>query len=106
MADDDDARGAPGVGDIFAPTGPRRSSFTPAPTDAESLEAAASVFDDDEIAAAMAAELSRVASGPIPIQRAVGTQPEWPLEDFDEPETAAPITAPAPVAAQPAAPPP
>jgi purine-cytosine permease-like protein len=109
MADDDEVRGAPGVGDIFGPTGPRRSSFTPAPTDAESLEAVANVFDDDEIAAAMSAEFARVASGPIPIQRIAAVQPEWPLDAFGEAEPVAeqplaeqPVAvASAPVATQP-----
>jgi purine-cytosine permease-like protein len=66
--DDDDVRAAPGPDELFAPSGPRRSNFTPAPTDADSLEAANNVFNDDAIAAALAAELARVASGPIPIQ--------------------------------------
>ena len=69
MADEDDARGNVGPDEFFAPSGPRRSSYTPPSNDPESLEAAASVFDDDDIAAAMAAELAKVASGPIPIVR-------------------------------------
>src|ERR1700754_96076 len=67
--DDDDVRGEPGPDDLLGPPGPRRSNFTPAPTDAESLEAANNLFNDDAIAAALAAELARVASGPIPIQK-------------------------------------
>jgi purine-cytosine permease-like protein len=76
MADDDDVRGAPGPEELLSPTGPRRSSFTPAPNDAESLQAAANLFDDDAIAAALSAELARVASGPIPIQRPAVSVPE------------------------------
>jgi purine-cytosine permease-like protein len=86
MADDDDVRGAPGPEELFAPTGPRRSSFTPAPNDAESLEAAANVFNDDEIAAALSAELARVASGPIPVQR----PPAEPTPEVTEPVSEAP----------------
>ncbi len=93
MADDDDVRGAPGPEEIFAPTGPRRSSFTPAPDDPETREAAANLFNDDAIAAALSAELARVASGPIPIQRPPVEQPE-PVEDavvaVEPPTVAAP----------------
>jgi purine-cytosine permease-like protein len=79
MADDEDVRGAPGAEDLLAPSGPRRSSFTPAPNDAESLEAAANVFNDDAIAAALSAELARVASGPIPVQRPVVSETTAPV---------------------------
>ena len=75
MADDDDVRGAPGPEELLSPTGPRRSSFTPASTDAESLQAASNLFDDDAIAEALSAELARVASGPIPIQQPAAVPP-------------------------------
>ena len=98
MADDDDVRGAPGPEELFAPTGPRRSSFTPAPNDAESLEAAANVFNDDEIAAALAAELARVASGPITIQRPPELQAPEVAEPVAETPAEAPEVEPEPVA--------
>jgi purine-cytosine permease-like protein len=99
MADDDDVRGAPGPEELFAPTGPRRSSFTPAPNDAESLEAAANLFDDDEIAAALSAELARVASGPIAIHRPPVEPEPAAAEPAGEPtaEVPPPPVAPAPV---------
>jgi purine-cytosine permease-like protein len=98
MADDDDVRATPGPEEIFSPTGPRRSSFTPAPDDAESREAAANLFNDDAIAAALSAELARVASGPIPIQRPPVTEPAAAAEP------AAPVAEPAAPVAEPAAP--
>jgi purine-cytosine permease-like protein len=66
---DDDALGSVGPEEIFAPSGPRRSNFTPPVNDADAREAASNLFNDDAIAAAMAAELAKVASGPIPIIR-------------------------------------
>jgi purine-cytosine permease-like protein len=94
MADDNDVRGAPGPEELFAPTGPRRSSFTPAPNDAESLEAASHVFNDDEIAAALSAELARVASGPIAIQRPPVT-PAPQVEESIAETPVEPVTPPA-----------
>ncbi|MDQ1573815.1 MAG: nucleobase:cation symporter, family [Actinomycetota bacterium] len=79
MADDDDARGTVGPDEIFSPSGPRRSNFTPPTNDAESLEAAANLFNDDAIAAALAAELAKVASGPIPIVPPADPGPQAPL---------------------------
>ncbi|HEY4269910.1 MAG TPA: hypothetical protein VGM94_17135, partial [Galbitalea sp.] len=91
MADDDDTSDAVGPDELFSPSGPRRSNFTPPTNDAETLEAANNLFNDDAIAAALAAELAKVASGPIPIIRpqAIPTPeasvPEAPLA---EPEPA------------------
>src|ERR1700712_3237692 len=93
MADDDDVRGAPGPEELLAPTGPRRSSFTPAPNDAETLQAAANLFDDDAIAEALSAELARVASGPIPIQKPAVQVPEPKPEPVAEPVAEAELVA-------------
>lgn len=96
MADDDgDDQGELGPEELFAPTGARRSNFTPPKNDAETLEAAASVFNDDAIAAALSAELAKVASGPISVIRpeAIVTP-----QRFDLPaEPVAPAAAPPPV---------
>ena len=103
--DDDEVRGTPGPEELLGPTGPRRSSFTPAPNDAESLEAAANLFNDDAIAAALSAELARVASGPIPIQQPPVEQPEPASEAVPQPAAEPePERAPEPVASAPASP--
>lgn len=119
MADDeDDAGGRPTPEELLAPAGPRRSNFTPAPTDADSLEAANNVFNDDAIAAALAAELARVASGPIPIQQGPAEpaapaappagappNPEPEASDLPDPVSSVPPATPEPeAAAAPAAP--
>ncbi len=91
MADDDDTRDAVGADELFAPSGPRRSNFTPPTNDAETLEAANNLFNDDAIAAALAAELAKVASGPIPIIRPQAVPGPTPAE----PEVAAPPDEPA-----------
>ncbi|HEX4442103.1 MAG TPA: cytosine permease [Galbitalea sp.] len=118
MADDDgDVRGEPGPDDLLGPPGPRRSNFTPPPTDAESLEAANNLFNDDAIAAALAAELARVASGPIPIQKpaqpaaavpppvvlAPPQTPATPPSSF-APQSASSSFSPPPVSSEPATP--
>jgi purine-cytosine permease-like protein len=89
MADDDDKRDAVGPDELFAPSGPRRSNFTPPTNDAETLEAANNLFNDDAIAAALAAELAKVASGPIPIirpQAVPAPQPAPPVSSEAERE--------------------
>src|ERR1700753_2938634 len=103
--DDEDALGAPGSDDLFGPPGPRRSNFTPAPTDAESLEAANNLFNDDAIAAALAAELARVASGRPPIQKPPAPPAAPPVvasAEVPAPAPAAPDTSPSSFAPQPA----
>lgn len=103
MADDDDAQETAGPGEILSPSGPRRASYTPPSNDEQSREAAASVFNDDAIAEAMAAELAKVASGPIPIITANSVPEPEPVGD-PEPmsaPTSAPFSPPSlePVAA-------
>lgn len=63
--------------DLLAPPGPRRSTFTPPPRDPSSIEHAARVFNDDEIAAALAEQLNRPAPAAAP-----SAQPEqvWSLD--------------------------
>jgi purine-cytosine permease-like protein len=105
MADDDeDVRDGPVPEDLLGPTGPRRSNFTPAPTDVDSLEAANNVFNDDAIAAALAAELARVASTPIPVPKPASPPEPVVPEPSPEPpipEPSAEWTAPEPVSASP-----
>ena len=104
MADEDDVRGTVGPEELFAPSGPRRSNFTPPTNDAETLEAAANVFNDDAIAAALAAELAKVASGPIPILRptaAVVPEPEAQTTPSDQPTSVAPEPVAAPTYSEP-----
>jgi purine-cytosine permease-like protein len=92
MVDDDDARVNMSPEELLAPPGPRRSSYTPPANDAASLEAAANVFNDDAIAAAMAAELAKIASGPIPIVPAAYRMPApTPVTPPSAPSPAEPV---------------
>jgi hypothetical protein len=95
MADyDDDVRGETDAGGPFAPVGPRRSNFTPAPADSVSLEAAAKIFNDDAIAAALAADLARVIGGPSPSTMPIAANPP---ESAQEPiEAIRPVASPEP----------
>jgi purine-cytosine permease-like protein len=104
MVDDDDARANLSPEELLAPPGPRRSSYTPPANDAASLEAAASVFNDDAIAAAMAAELAKIASGPIPIVPAAYRMPApTPATPPSAPSVAPPAVVPPAAATEQAA---
>ncbi|MEP6479806.1 MAG: hypothetical protein ABJB03_10475, partial [Rhodoglobus sp.] len=114
MADDDEVRDDESLDPTFASAGPRRSTFTPptgatelptqdapAASDSPADAGTSDEHDDDELANALAADFTRVASGPITvIPTFTGSFPAI-VPDVDpapEPEPAPePASAPAPV---------
>jgi hypothetical protein len=92
MDHDDDPRDLVGPEELLTPPGPRRASYTPPAGDAQSLEAAANIFNDDMIAAAMAAELAKLSSGRPPVISVPVPEPvaETPASTPPAPEVATP----------------
>jgi purine-cytosine permease-like protein len=67
MASDDEVTDETSFDPTFATAGPRRSTFTPPPASPPSTPEVPIVHDDDELANALAADLGRIASGPIAV---------------------------------------
>lgn len=84
MADDEETPGEEFVDPTFATAGPRRSTFTPPPASSGELH------DDDELAAALAEDFSRVGSGTLSVPPA-----QLPAEDLVFLADAPPPTTPA-----------
>lgn len=79
MADDDETPDEAAFDPTFASAGPRRSTFTPPPASVSeppvTADSSATDHDDDALADALAADLGRIASGPVPT---VDPHPSYP----------------------------
>jgi purine-cytosine permease-like protein len=86
--DDDDARLSGFVDEPHVPDGPRRSTFTPLPSGTDPggpeldwIAHTTSSHDDDELASALAEQVSQyTASNPV-VQQSVGSEPLEPVAD-------------------------
>ena len=106
---DDEGHDEASLDPTFAASGPRRSTFTPPPASAQRPAGTEEVHDDDELANALAADLDRIASGPIPVVQPAPDAAEGPVAAAPEFESVIPDPTPTPphyVQAPPAAAPP
>lgn len=92
--DDDEVDEGTSFDPTFATAGPRRSTFTPpprspaagTPRSTDPAPEASAVHDDDELASALAADLGRIASGPITVPSVPTAPPERDEAVRTEPE--------------------
>ncbi|CAN5369977.1 hypothetical protein BH11ACT4_BH11ACT4_04790 [soil metagenome] len=98
MADDDEVGDGIAFDPTFATAGPRRSTFTPPTGGVSPVPETQPQLDDDALADALAADLSRintgtVAAAPPPFApRAVAPSGQYPAPEVPEPEAPAPET--------------